>query len=217
MLEGNLSVISSFSPVSEAGNESNLDVAACLDAVRGDDQAAARDLVEHLYPLVIKIVRGHLPRRLDEEDLAQEVFMKLFAKLEDYRGTAPFEHWVSRIALNTCLNQLRAEKCRPELRWADLSPEQAAVLAALPGSSDDSHPMDAKISHEVVTELLECLPPRDRMIIQMLELDDLPVAEISRRTGWPQTLIRVRAFRARRRLRRSLDAIQTSKTNKART
>src|SRR5476649_1483512 len=57
-----------------------------------------------------------------------------------YRATAPFEHWVSRLALNACLNQLRAEKCRPEWRLADLSEEEAAVVESLPGAMVDSHP-----------------------------------------------------------------------------
>ena len=192
-------------------NEPSFDVVACLDKVRRNDEAAARSLVEHLYPTVIKIVRGHLPRRLDEEDLAQEIFMKLFAKLDDYRATAPFEHWVSRVARNTCLNQLRAEKSRPELRHADLSQEQLAVLDSLADQGQPSDALDATISSEVVEQMLECLAPQDRMIIQMLELDDLSVEDIRRQTGWSATLIRVRAFRARKKLRQVLSSLQKYK------
>ena len=93
--------------------ESGLDVAACLVRVRQRNEDAARVLVEHLYPLVIKIVRAHRPSRLDETDLAQEIFMKMFANLEQYRGVVPFEHWVSRVAVTTCLDRLRAQKRRP--------------------------------------------------------------------------------------------------------
>ena len=198
--------------MSKPENESSFDVASCLARVRCNDQAAARSLVEHLYPLVLRIVRRHLPRRLDEEDLAQEIFMKMFAKLDDYRGTAPFEHWVARSARNTCLNQLRAEKARPELRFADLSEDQVAVIEALPGSGDQSNPLDAAMSNEVVEKLLDGLSPQDRMIIQMLELDDLSVEEICRQTGWSGTMIRVRAFRARNKLRKQLSALHERKS-----
>ena len=58
-----------------------IDVAACLERVRRRDQQAARELVEHLYPLVVRIVRAHLPRRVAEEDLCQEVFLKMFSRL----------------------------------------------------------------------------------------------------------------------------------------
>src|SRR6059036_1356139 len=108
--------------------EAGLDMVACLERVRQRDEEAARSLVRELYPLVMKIVRSHLPRRIDEEDLSQTVFAKVFAHVDQYSGHVPFEHWVSRVAVNTCLNALRAEKCRPELRWADLNEGEAEVM-----------------------------------------------------------------------------------------
>src|SRR5512137_2875664 len=94
------------------------DLKQCLRKVRQHDQEAARALVEALYPLVIRIVRSHLPVRSSEEDLAQEIFLKIFSKLEQYqeRPGIGFEHWVSRMAVRTCLDALRAEGRRPELR-----------------------------------------------------------------------------------------------------
>jgi DNA-directed RNA polymerase specialized sigma24 family protein len=82
------------------------DMAACLASVRDGDEAAARGLVEELWPLVIKIVRSHLPRRTAEEDLAQEIFLKIFSRLAQYqaRDGKPFAHWVSRVAVTTCLD-----------------------------------------------------------------------------------------------------------------
>src|SRR4029077_14818410 len=102
-------------------NDLDLDVADCLARVRGQDQDAARSLVEYLYPMVIRIVRANLPRRAAEEDLAQDIFVKMFQKLDQFRGDVPFDHWVSRIAVNHCLNAIRAQKNRPEWRMADLS------------------------------------------------------------------------------------------------
>ena len=101
-------------------SEPGLDVAACVERVRQRDEEAARRLMAHLYPLVLKLVRALLPRRTAEEDLVQTVFMKVFAKLDQYAGDVPLEHWVSRIVVNTCINQLRAERVRTEVRWADL-------------------------------------------------------------------------------------------------
>src|SRR5256884_8800381 len=98
--------------------EAGLDMAACLERVRQRDEDAARALVRELYPLVMKIVRSHLPRRTDEEDLAQVVFGKIFAHVDQYSGSVPFEHWGSRVAVNTCLHPLRAAEGRPGVRWA---------------------------------------------------------------------------------------------------
>src|SRR5215207_8566850 len=111
--------------------EEPFDFAGCLVRVRTRDQAACRQLVEQLYPQVIRIDRSHLPRRVAEEDLAQEVFMKMFTRLDQYQGAVPFPHWVSRIAVTTCIDHLRAQKRRPEFRWADLSENEADVLDAV--------------------------------------------------------------------------------------
>ena len=121
-----------------------------------------------MYPLVIKIARSNLPRRVAEEDLAQEIFMKMFAKLEQYRGDLPFEHWVSRIAVNTCLNHLRAQRARPEMRWADLSEEEAGALDAVVCSTEDPHPAQVLGARELVGKLMAILQPKDRLIIQIL-------------------------------------------------
>src|SRR5881409_998290 len=113
------------------------DASALVQAALQHDDEAARALVRKLYPLVAKIVRAHRPRRTSEEDLCQMIFIKVFSNLEQYSGKVPLEHWVSRIAVNTCLNQLKAEMIRPELRWTDLSDDQAAVLDSLARTSDD--------------------------------------------------------------------------------
>ncbi len=179
-----------------------LDLAACLDRVRRRDQVAARELVDHLYPLVIRIVRSHLPRRVAEEDLAQEVFMKMFTRLEQYQGAVPFPHWVSRIAVTTCIDHLRAQKRRPEFRWADLPENQAEVLDAVMTNENDVAANDALAAHELVHQLLEALKPDDQLVIRLLDLEQKTIAEIADLTGWNQSLIKVRAFRARRKLQK---------------
>lgn len=185
-----------------------LDLAACLDRVRRRDQTAARELVDHLYPLVIRIVRSHLPRRVAEEDLAQEVFMKMFTRLDQYQGNVPFSHWVSRIAVTTCIDHLRAQKRRPEFRWADLSENQAEVLDAVLTNENDVPANDAMAAHELVHQLLAGLKPDDQMVIRLLDLEQKTIAEIAELTGWNQSLIKVRAFRARRKLQKLFEELK---------
>jgi RNA polymerase sigma-70 factor (ECF subfamily) len=193
--------------------EAALDVSACLERVRQRDEGAARQLVEHLYPLVLKIVRAHLPRRVAEEDLAQDVFLKMFTHLDQFRGGVPLEHWVSRIAVTTCLDQLRAQKRRPELRWADLSETEAEVLDAVITSDNQPHPAEGLAARELVGKLLDCLNPEDRLVITLLDLEDKSVAEIQTLTGWSASLIKVRAFRARLKLRKHLVRVEKGRTN----
>jgi len=187
--------------------EAELDVPLCLERVRRGDDEAAGMLVRHLYPLVIKLVRAHLPRRTSEEDLAQTIFMKIFAKLGQYSGAVPLEHWISRIAVNTCLNQLRVEKVRPELRWADLSEEECQVLEMLARTEDNVHPANSLASKELLERMLERLKPEDRLVIQLLHVEERSVEEVRKLTGWSTSLTKVRAFRARRKLRKSLSKL----------
>jgi RNA polymerase sigma factor (sigma-70 family) len=184
------------------------DFAGCLARVRTHDQAAARELVEQLYPQVIRIVRSHLPRRVAEEDLAQEIFLKMFTRLDQYQGAVPFPHWVSRIAVTTCIDQLRAQKRRPEYRWADLPEQQADVLDQVTSDRNETAPGDALAARELVDTLIGQLKPDDQLVVRLLDLEQKTLAEISALTGWNQTLIKVRAFRARRKLQKLFQELQ---------
>jgi RNA polymerase sigma-70 factor (ECF subfamily) len=173
-----------------------------LERVQGGDEDAAARLVRELYPLVIRVVRRHRPRRLDEEDLAQMVFVRVFQHLEQFSGRVPFEHWVSRVAVNVCLNALRAERVRPELRHADLSEEQVHLLDSLATTQAAEGPAEQAAARELVANCLDSLAPADRLVMTMLELEGRSVREVCEATGWSASLVKVRAFRLRRKLRR---------------
>jgi len=189
-------------------DDAPFDYVSCLERVRGGDQIAARELVDALYPVVIRIVRARRPRRVLEEDLAQDIFLKMFSRLEQYQGQVPFPHWVSRIAVTTCIDQLRAQWRWLELRWADLSENEAAALDAVITSDDSGGAPDALAAHELVHTLLDQLPERDRLVLQLLDLEQKTLIEIRELTGWNLTLIKVRAFRARRKLQKLFETLQ---------
>jgi RNA polymerase sigma-70 factor (ECF subfamily) len=165
------------------------------------DETAARRLVDALYPRVIRIVRNHLPFRLDEEDLAQEVFVQFFRTLDRYDPAQPLENWVSRLALNVCLKALRSRRRRPELRWGDLSePERAVVDALLHAPTEDiASSADARA---LLFRMLDSLSAEDRLVVTLLHLEEKSLKEIQAATGWSSIVIRMRAYRARGRLRR---------------
>jgi RNA polymerase sigma-70 factor (ECF subfamily) len=172
-------------------------------ALRHDDEAA-RELVRRLYPLVAKMVRSHRPRRTSEEDLCQMIFIKVFQKLSQFSGKVPIEHWVSRIAVNTCLSQIEAEKIRPEVRHADLSEEEQAVVENLATSSDELGPDRQLASRQLVEHLLQLLKPVERLVIDLLYLQGRSVEEIHKITGMGVAAIKVRAFRARQKMKAQL-------------
>lgn len=175
-------------------------------ALRQDDDAA-RELVRALYPLVAKLVRAHRPARSAEEDLCQMIFIKIMQKLSQFSGRAPLEHWVSRIAINTCINQIQAEKARPELREADLSEEQLAVVQQMATTDGELAPDHRFASRELVEHLMLALKPAERLVIDLLYFQQISVADIQGLTGWSSALVKVRAFRSRRKMRKQMELI----------
>src|SRR3954464_6140222 len=189
-------------------DEAAFDMAACIQRGRQRDEQAASLFMERLYPLVLKLVRAHLPRRTSEEDLAQTIFMKIFANLGQYSGQVPVEHWVSRIAVNTCFNELKAERIRPEWRWSDFSEEEQHVLSSLASQqAEASNPRDVG-SKDLLEKLLQTLNPQDRLVIQLLHLEERSVAEVRQMTGWSEPMVKVRAFRARKKLQKALKKLE---------
>jgi len=185
------------------------DASALVKAALQHDDEAARELVRQLYPLVAKMVRAYRFRRTPEEDLSQMIFIKVFQKLSQFSGKVPLEHWVSRIAVNTCLNQIESEKVRPELRQADLSEEEQAVVENLAVSSEELAPDKRFASRQLVEHLLAALKPAERLVIDLLYLQGLSVAEIKKMTGWSEPLVKVRAFRARNKMKQQLAKISS--------
>ncbi len=135
--------------------------------------------------------------------MAQEIFVRFFEKLGSYDGRAPLRHWVSRLAVNVCIDALRAEARRPELRWADLSEPEAEALSATMADTVATAP-DAAAASDLTAKLLDTLEPKDRLIVQMLDLEGRSVRDVQQLTGWSESAIKIRAFRARRKLRKTM-------------
>lgn len=181
--------------------------AAWIAKVRSGDEEAASALVERLYPTVMRMVRSHLPRRTSEEDLAQTVFAKIFKKLDQFSGLVPLEHWVSRIAINTCLTQLQHEAVRPELRMSDLSEEQEAVIEHLARTDAEVPGENGGDAREILGKLMPRLNADEQLIITLRHLEERSTEEISRLTGWSIPVVKVRAFRARHKMRLLLEKL----------
>jgi RNA polymerase sigma-70 factor (ECF subfamily) len=191
--------------------DESLDVDDRLRRWKEGDEAAAEEIIQYLYPVISKIVRTHLPRRDDEKDLIQEILMKTFAKLHQFKGDAPLSHWVSRLALTTCLDRLRAQKIRPEVRHADLTPDEVDAFDAawLTGSSPDA--ANAIAARDLVDRILAQLSPEDRSLVLMVDLEGRSLQEISDATGWTVSKIKMRLFRIRPQLRQMIQRLEDRK------
>ncbi len=181
---------------------------ALVAAAAAGGEHAARELIAACNPLVARIAHAHRPRTLGEDDLVQEVFVKLFANLDRYapQDGIPFAHWLSRLAVNVCRDALRAEARRPRAQRVDDAGSASAGLDWLIGGHVPAVE-DALAARDLVERLLAELPPSDRLVLTLLDLEGRSVAEIAALTGWSRTLVKVRAFRARRRLRSAAERL----------
>ena len=185
--------------------DESFDEQSCLRRIAEGDENAARELLRYFHSFVLRLVRSHLPRRMSEEDLTQMIFIKIFQNLDTYAGKVPLEHWISRIAVNTCLNELRAEKRRPEWRLSDFDQEASAAIERLARTEIDlAAPDDERVAKELLDRMLIQLSPEDRLLVTLLHLEERSVQEIHLLTGWSRTAIKVRAFRARAKMKKML-------------
>jgi RNA polymerase sigma-70 factor (ECF subfamily) len=154
------------------------------------------------------LARRYLRREEDVADLVQDVLVKAFSRLDSWRGEAPFEHWLMRMATRACLDALRSQRRQREDSLSDLSGEENEWLDRHAVSPDqgDHH---AEAARSLVRKVFEQLSPAHRLVLTLFELEDRSVKEISEITGWSQTLVKVRAFRARAEMKRVLSRLQT--------
>jgi RNA polymerase sigma-70 factor (ECF subfamily) len=171
--------------------------------IEGDDESA-KYLMEFLYPQVMSIVRARLPRRGCVEDLAQDIFIRIFRKLEQYSGKVPLKHWVSRIAVNMCTNAYHKAKANQELRLADLGEEEALVIESLATSDEELEPSQSWAARELVDKLLETLNVKDRLLVDLICLRGYTYNQAREETGWNISAMKVRLFRIRKRLEKTL-------------
>lgn len=174
------------------------------------DVASFEPLVEKYSPRVFATARRYARRESEIEDIVQEVWVKAFQKLASFRGDAPFEHWLMRLAVHTCYDFLRGHQRNRESSFSELSePEQDWLDRFV--TQPDTAGENADAARQLIDRILEQLSPPARLIITLLEIEDRSVKEISRLTGWSVPLVKVRAFRARAEMRKLLAKLPKDK------
>ena len=175
-------------------------------AVVAGDQNSFEPLLKRYQARVFATARRYARREDEVEDIVQEVFFKAFDKLASFRGEAPFEHWLMRLAVRTCYDFLRAHQRNRETTFSQISQDESDWLERVAAAPDQAAEADFG-ARELLRRVLNQLPADARMVITLLEIEDRPVREVAALTGWSETLVKVRAFRARRRMRKSLERL----------
>jgi len=184
--------------------------AELIAAVLNGETASFEPLVKKYQPRVFATARRYARRESEVEDIVQEVFLKAFQKLRSFRGDAPFEHWLMRLAVRTCYDFLRAHRRNREMSFADISDEESDWLERF-GADPSGASEYAAAARELVERLLAQLSPAARLVLTLLEIEDRSVKEIAALTGWSVSVVKIRAFRARAEMRKCLEKLAREK------
>jgi RNA polymerase sigma-70 factor (ECF subfamily) len=184
--------------------------AELIAAVLNGDAGSFEPLVQKYSPRVFATARRYARRESEVEDIAQEVWVKAFQKLGSFRGEAPFEHWLMRLAVRTCYDFLRGHQRKRELSFSDLSDPEGDWLEHFVGQPEQGNE-HAEAARQLIERILEQLTPAGRLIITLLEIEERSVKEIAALTGWSIPLVKVRAFRARAEMKKVLAKLKKEK------
>jgi RNA polymerase sigma-70 factor (ECF subfamily) len=168
------------------------------EALSGEDEAFA-GLVRRHKRKVFAIARRFARDRSEVEDLCQETFVKAYRDLGKFRGDAPFEHWLSRITVHTCYDALRKRR-----REEGNVPLDAVAFSLADREADGD--LSPERARAILFSAMTRLSAKERLVITLLELEEKPVREVAALTGWSEGNVKVRAHRARKALKKILEA-----------
>jgi RNA polymerase sigma-70 factor (ECF subfamily) len=168
---------------------------------QAEDQAAFEELVRRHQHRVVAVAGGILRQREDVEDIAQQVFVKAYFSLKRFDQRAAFSTWLYKITVNECWDLLRKRKVRPLVYESDLSEDQARQFGAPEERSTPTPDISDRLeARQKVERLLECLDERDKMMLILKEVEGFAVEEIAEILDLNANTVKVRLFRARRRI-----------------
>jgi RNA polymerase sigma-70 factor (ECF subfamily) len=181
-----------------------------IAAVLKGDAVSFEPLVQKYSPRIFATARRYARRESEIEDIVQDIWLKAFERLGSFRGEAPFEHWLMRLAVRTCYDSLRAHQRNRETTFAELSEPEEDWLDRFV-SQPDAASENAEAARQLIARVLEQLSPAARLVITLQEIEQRSVKEVAELTGWSVPLVKVRAFRARAEMRKILSRIAKEK------
>jgi len=181
------------------------------------DETAFGEIVRRYSPRVFSFSSRFFRRYDLIEEAAQEVFLKAFTQLKNFEGRGSLEGWLTRITVTTCINILRSSKPQNELTVSDLTEDETAWLEnrlANVSSANYQNEEDKLIAADLVNRVLETLPADDALCLQLIDGEGASIKEVSATTGWSESKVKIKAFRARRRMREAVEKLLQAKDGK---
>jgi RNA polymerase sigma-70 factor (ECF subfamily) len=174
---------------------------ALVRRAQNDDEAAFREIVERYQSKVFSIIHGIVRQRNDVEDIAQQVFAKVYLSLKNFDFRSSLITWIYKITVNECFDYLRKRKVRKLVYESDLSEDEVRRVENTEPSVNRTLPADASLAQrDYVLKLLSRVSEEERMLLMMKEVEGYSVEELAAQTGMNENTIKVKLFRARQKL-----------------
>jgi RNA polymerase sigma-70 factor (ECF subfamily) len=179
----------------------NTEEAALVRRAQAGDQIAFREIVERYQSKVFSIIYGILRNHNDAEDIAQQVFTKVYFSLRSFDFRSSLLTWVYKITVNECYDYLRKKKVRKLVYESDFTEEDALRMENSEPARDQRHPVDVSLAQrDLALKLLARLPEEERTLLLLKEVEGHSVEELAAMTGINENTIKVKLFRARQKL-----------------
>jgi RNA polymerase sigma-70 factor (ECF subfamily) len=164
------------------------DILACLNG----DEGSFVNLVRRYEKPITKLMWRFSRDPVVCEELVQNVFVEVYFSLKNYRGKAPFLHWLRKVAVRVGYKY-----------WKEQAKTKAAI--SLNGfdivETKETDPIDSSVAAQILHTLLARLPATDRLVLTLMYFEQCSTKEIATRMGWSRAMVKMRALRARKKLR----------------
>jgi len=171
------------------------------------DESAFAEIVRRYSPRVFSVASRFFRQRSLVEEAAQEVFLKAYTQLGSFEGRGSLEGWLTRIATNTCLNIVRGAKRRPEFTVSDLTDDEQSWLDQHSAGDNEQSVENSVVATDLADRVLSVLSPEDQQALLMIDGEDASIKEVAEATGWSESKVKVRAFRARKKVREAMEKL----------
>jgi RNA polymerase sigma-70 factor (ECF subfamily) len=177
-----------------------------IERARTGDGSAFNAIVLAYRKRILGTISRLIGRPEDVEDVAQEVFVRLYYSLDQLRTAEVFEPWLYRLTVNASYDYLRRAKRRSESRMADLSEQQVIKADSLAGGRQEDEERHKNDVRELMDALFRHVSPQDRLLLTLKEVEGLSLKELEQVYGVNENALKVRLFRARQRVLRTYKA-----------
>jgi len=171
-----------------------------IKRAQAGDAAAFNEVVLAYRKRILGTITRLIARTEDVEDVAQEVFLRLYFSLDQLRTAEVFEPWLYRLTVNAAYDYLRKQRRRMEFRMSDLSEQQVMLADAMAGGKVELEQQNQKKVRESVDALLGSVSEADRILLMLKEVEGLSLKELEKIYRVNENALKVRLFRARQRV-----------------